>query len=226
MTTHSLSLINVYKQYTQGGTTIPVLRGVDALFEQGASYAITGISGSGKSTLLHLLAGLDKPSSGEILFDQTDIGTFSTNERSLFLNSKLGLMFQFPYLIKELTAQENVALKGLIGGRSHQECMAQALDLLAHVGLGDQKDVYPGQLSGGQQQRVALARGLMNEPDFLIADEPTGNLDEATGTAVIDLMLRIQEERGMGIIVSSHDEYVTGRMNSIYELKDGILFIK
>lgn len=224
MLTHSLTLENVYKKYFQAGVPVTVLNGVNALFEQGKSYAITGASGSGKSTLIHLLAGLDNPSSGTVYFDQTPLTSFTASQKTLFLNKMIGLVFQYPYLIKELTVLENVAIKGLIAGKPMIECTQEAQDLLGQVGLGQKIDAYPGQLSGGQQQRVSLARALMNGPSFLIADELTGNLDQTTGEAVIDLMLRLQREKGMGIIVSSHDEYVSSRMNIRYELKDGLLF--
>lgn len=224
MLTHSLTLENVYKKYFQAGVPVTVLNGVNALFEQGKSYAITGASGSGKSTLIHLLAGLDNPSSGTVYFDQTPLTSFTASQKTLFLNKMIGLVFQYPYLIKELTVVENVAIKGLIAEKSMSECTKQAQDLLAQVGLAEKIDAYPGQLSGGQQQRVSLARALMNGPSFLIADELTGNLDQTTGEAVIDLMLRLQREKGMGIIVSSHDEYVSSRMNIQYELKNGLLF--
>lgn len=226
MNIHSLVLENVYKQYFQADASVKVLQGVNALFEQGKSYAITGASGSGKSTLIHLLAGLDDPSSGTVYFDQTSLASFTASQKTYFLNKMIGLVFQYPYLIKELTVTENVAIKGLIAGKSMSECTQQAQDLLAQVGLAEKVNAYPGQLSGGQQQRVALARALMNEPAFLLADELTGNLDKATGQSVIDLMMKLQKERGMGIIVSSHDEYVSSRMDIRYELKDGLLYIE
>lgn len=224
MNIHSLALENVYKKYFQAGVPLTVLNGVNALFEQGKSYAITGASGSGKSTLIHILAGLDSPSTGIVYFDQASLTTLTASQKTIFLNKMIGLVFQYPYLIKELTVVENVALKGLIAGKSMAQCIEESRILLAQVGLSEKIDAYPGQLSGGQQQRVALARALMNEPSFLIADEPTGNLDQATGTAIVDLMLKLQQERGMGIIVSSHDDYVSSRMNVRYELKDGLLY--
>lgn len=224
MLIHSLTLENVYKNYLQAGVSVPVLKGVNTLFEQGKSYAITGASGSGKSTLIHLLAGLDDPSSGTVYFDQASLASLTASQKTFFLNKEIGLVFQYPYLIKELSVVENVAIKGLIAGISMNEAIRKAKDLLAQVGLGEKVNAYPGQLSGGQQQRVALARALMNDPAFLIADELTGNLDQVTGTAVVDLMLKLQQEKGMGIIVSSHDEYVSSRMNILYELREGLLY--
>lgn len=224
MATHTLALENTYKTYFQGGVPVPVLKGVNALFEQGKSYAITGASGSGKSTLIHILAGLDNPSSGTVYFDQTSLTDFDAAQKTIFLNQMIGLVFQYPYLIKELSVLENVTLKGLIAGNSMEKAASQAQDLLSQVGLAEKIRAYPGQLSGGQQQRVALARALMNGPSFLIADELTGNLDQATGAAIVDLMLKLQQEKGMGIIVSSHDDYVSSCMNIRYELKNGLLY--
>jgi lipoprotein-releasing system ATP-binding protein len=225
MNNESLIMRNVHKGFTQGSAYVPVLKGITATFERGNSYAITGISGSGKSTLIHILAGLDTPTSGQILYQDRDIHNFSPEQKSGFLNKSIGLVFQSPYLIKELTVQENVMLKGLIAGTNQATCAKEALFLLDQVGLSQKSSAYPGQLSGGQQQRVALARALMNQADFLIADEPTGNLDMQTGTEIIDLILAIQRETGMGIIISSHDEYVTSQMQMAYELKEGLLKI-
>lgn len=223
MNKNQLIMRNITKSYEQGTAKIAVLKGVSVTFAQGDSYAITGISGSGKSTLIHLLAGLDKPSSGSIFFNEQDINAFQEDKKSSFLNKSIGLVFQYPYLIKELSILENVMIKGLIAGIPHQECANQAALLLDQVGLSSKKDSYPGQLSGGQQQRVALARALMNRPDFLLADEPTGNLDLQTGIAIIDLIVKAQKEWGMGLIISSHDEYVAQKMATVYELKDGLL---
>jgi lipoprotein-releasing system ATP-binding protein len=216
-------LNHVHKSYIQGTTHIAVLKGVTATFTQGKSYAITGISGSGKSTLIHLLAGLDLPDSGKILFNNQDINTLSEARKSLFLNKSIGLVFQSPYLIKELTVLENVMTKGLIAGLSHRECAQEATLLLKQVELSSHIHAYPGQLSGGQQQRVALARALMNKPVFLLADEPTGNLDINTGKTIITLINNAQAAWGMGIIISSHDAYVVQEMETILELKNGQL---
>ena len=190
---------------------------------QKKSYAITGISGSGKSTFIHILAGLDTPTTGTVLFNDAILHTFSPTQREHFLNKSIGLVFQSPHLIKELSVIENIIIPGLIQGRSHNDCENKAIKLLKKIELLDKKNSKIGELSGGQQQRVAIARALFNDPAFLIADEPTGNLDLATGKNIIDLLLSCQEEWGMGIIVSSHDEYVAEKMNETYELHEGIL---
>lgn len=220
---HYLALRDVYKSYTQGLDVVPVIKGISGTFYKGNTYALTGISGSGKSTLIHLLAGLDVPTSGAVIYNDHAIQQFSEQEKSSFLNKSIGLVFQYPYLIKEMTILENVMLKGLIAGKKQSECEQEARNLLTQVGLSSKMIGYPGQLSGGQQQRVALARALMNQPEFLLADEPTGNLDMQTGNTIIDLVLQAQKDWGMGVIISSHDEYVTERMSTVYVVKDGKL---
>lgn len=221
MNTHILGARNVEKKYRQGMADIWVLKGISATFEQGKSYGLTGVSGSGKSTLLHLLAGLDEPTSGSIYYDTRELNAFHSRQKSIFLNQEVGLVFQVPYLIKELSVLENVMIKGLIAGQAESASRVQALEMLHAVGLNDKIHSQPGQLSGGQQQRVAVARALMNHPTFLLADEPTGSLDMQTGAGVIDLIVGLQREWGMGLIISSHDRYVTERMQHVYELKDG-----
>ncbi len=220
---NNLAVCDVFKNYVQGNSIVPVLKGVSATFEQGKSYAITGVSGSGKSTLIHLLAGLDVPSQGTVHYDGQDINSFAESQKSNFLNKTIGLVFQSPYLIKELSVLENVMIKGLIAGRSSAECKDGAVQLLKNVGLEEKIYGYPGQLSGGQQQRVALARALMNKPQFLLADEPTGNLDPQTAQTILDLIIAAQKEWGMGLIISSHDRFVTDRMETVLEVKDGKL---
>ncbi len=218
-----LILSDVYKSYCQGDMIVPVLKGVSATFEQGKSYAITGVSGSGKSTLIHLLAGLDAPTKGTVIYGTEDINALSEAKKSIFLNKTIGLVFQYPYLIKELTVLENVMIKGLIAGQEAKASAREGRELLRNVGLESKANAYPGQLSGGQQQRVALARALKNRPQFLLADEPTGNLDPQTAQRILDLITQAQKEWGMGLIISSHDTFVTERMETVYEMVDGSL---
>ena len=223
MTTPILSLNKVSKFYNQAGQDVVVLHDVTVRFEYGKTYAVTGVSGSGKSTLIHILAGLDVPTTGAVLFNGVDINQLSHAQKASFLNTSIGLAFQYPYLIKELSVLENVKIKGMIAGIPKDACTAQAQDLLHKVGLEDRVGYYPGQLSGGQQQRVALARALMNNPSFLITDEPTANLDQQTGQMIIDLIIAIQKEKGMGVIISSHDRYITERMEQVFVLNNGLL---
>ncbi len=222
---HAAELLvqNLTKQFIQGSTPVNVLNGISARFTQGATYAITGASGSGKSTFLHLLAGIDTPTTGSVSFDAHNLATMSAQQQSHFLTHSVGLVFQYPYLIQELSVVENVALKGLIEGSSYAGCIEHASTLLKMVGLADKMNARPATLSGGQQQRVALARALFNKPAFLIADEPTGNLDEQTSVSVIHFIKDCQQEWGMGLIISSHDPYVAQLMDHTYHLHNGQL---
>lgn len=226
MHTTTLSTQEISKKFIQGAQEIIVLNGITQIFIQGTSYAITGISGSGKSTFIHIIAGLDTPTTGKILFNNIPLQTLSSSEREQFLNKSIGLVFQSPHLLRELSVIENIMLPGLISGKSCSDCKQKAIKLLEKVELLHKKDSKIGELSGGQQQRVAIARALFNEPAFLIADEPTGNLDLATGKTIIDLLLSCAQEWGMGIIISSHDKYVTEKMNEVYELNQGLLIKK
>ncbi|HSW73886.1 MAG TPA: ATP-binding cassette domain-containing protein, partial [Candidatus Limnocylindria bacterium] len=184
---------------------------------------ITGASGAGKSTLLHLLGGMDMPDQGSVFFDGHALGTMPDKQRRHVWNTSFGLVFQNPYLINELTVLENVMLKGLAGGLNHTACVTTAQHLLKAVGLEDKMDSKPSTLSGGQQQRVALARALFGKPAFLLADELTGNLDATTGAALVDFLLKCQQEWHMGIILSTHDMGIASRMQERLCLREGRL---
>ncbi len=218
-----LSCQNIRKHFMQGGKYIEVLRDISAVFQQGGTYAITGVSGTGKSTFMHVLAGLDELSEGSIFFNEKNIASFSSVERQQFLNNHIGLVFQLPYLVRELTVLENIMLPGLIGGKKRTSCIKKANELLKKVDLADKAQSKPASLSGGQQQRVALLRAVFNEPNFLLADEPTGNLDIQTGKIIVELLLACQKEWNMGIIVSTHDEYVAHAMGKVYHISGGKL---
>ena len=221
-----LAVENLHKIYTSGNSKLEVLRGITIGFTQGQRYAVMGVSGSGKSTFVHLLAGLDLPTLGKITFNGTDLATIKASEKDRFLQNSVGLVFQLPYLIAELSVLENVMIRGLLAGQSFATCKDRALKLLEAVGLAEKAQAKPLSLSGGQQQRVALARALVPKPAFLIADEPTGSLDEHTGREIVELLVSCQKEWGMGIIVSTHDEYVAQAMDTVYQLKDGLLYVK
>lgn len=213
---------NVSKRFKQGSLFTEVLHDITMTFSSGSSYAITGASGSGKSTLLHLLAGLDLPTSGTVAYDGQSLADLKEPEINAFLARALGLMFQDPHLIKELSVLENIMIKGIIAGMSEEDARVRAHELLLLFGLDQKMYHVPSSLSGGQQQMVALARALVNKPSFILADEPTGNLDAESGRRVMDELVRCVE-LGTGLIVCSHDPYVTQRMNQVLLLKDGRL---
>lgn len=219
----SLRAIDVCKSFEQGGARLNVLSGVNVAFEPGKTYAITGVSGSGKSTLLHILGGLDTPSRGTVLLQGQDLVGCSAEEKNILLNKQLGFVFQFHYLVKELSVVENIILPGLISGESRECACQRACYLLDMMGLRSKENVHPMMLSGGEQQRVAIARALFNKPTFLLADEPTGSLDAENACAVMDLFFQAQKEWGMAIILCSHDRAMFERMEVVYTLDHGEL---
>lgn len=198
---------------------MPILDNLSLEIPDKQMVAIVGPSGSGKSTLLGLMAGLDRPTSGSILLDGQELTTMSESALARFRRAKIGYIFQSFHLIPTLTARENVAVPlDLSGERNSDE---RAADLLAAVGLADRLDHYPVQLSGGEQQRVAVARAFACRPPFLFADEPTGNLDSATGTQVIDLLLALHRDYGTTLVLVTHDRDLAGHMQRIVTLRDG-----
>jgi putative ABC transport system ATP-binding protein len=210
---------DLQKTYRSGGRPLSALQNVSFRVEPGETVAIVGPSGSGKTTLLGLLAGLDRPTSGRVLLDGTDLGALSEDGRARLRREKIGFVFQSFQLIPTLTARENVAvpldLAGDDGGA------ARADELLERVGLGGRGHHYPGQLSGGEQQRVALARAFIHRPGILFADEPTGNLDAATGARIIELMMELNREIGTTLILVTHDLDLAGRARRVIRLADG-----
>lgn len=214
---------NLFKSFLQGKKKLSVLKGVSFDFEKGKTYAITGASGSGKSTLMHILGGLDTKDKGSVIFNGQDVFKLSLKDKEKFLNNYLGFIFQFHYLIKELSVLQNIILPGLISGKSKDECELKAKRLLKNVGLENKIDSYPTQLSGGEQQRVSILRAIFNKPEFLLADEPTGDLDSDNAQKIVDLLLDCQKKWGMGIIICSHDKAVYKQMDKVLTLKDGLL---
>ena len=198
-----------------------VLDGVDVSFEQGQSYGLIGPSGSGKSTFLHMVGGLDIPDAGQIYYGDTAIDTYTIREKEHFFQTTIGFVFQFHYLLHECTVYENILIPGRIAHRPPTFCRERADELLRLVGLTDKRDAYPQALSGGQQQRVAIARALFNKPAFLLADEPTGNLDAATAMQVVDLLRDCQQAWGMGLLICSHDPHVYKAMTHLLRIHEG-----
>jgi putative ABC transport system ATP-binding protein len=204
--------------YLSGGRELRVLKDITFDVEEGAFLAIVGPSGSGKSTLLGLLAGLDRPRGGRVVLDGQDLGALNEDQRARLRADKVGFVFQSFHLIPTLTARENIQVPLELRG---EEARAPADALLERVGLGDRGHHYPAQLSGGEQQRVALARAFIHRPRILFADEPTGNLDAATGTRIIDLMSELNRERGTTLVLVTHDHELAARAGRIIRLLDG-----
>jgi putative ABC transport system ATP-binding protein len=206
------------KSYLSGGRALTVLKNITFALEPGGFLAIVGPSGSGKTTLLGLLAGLDRPTAGRVVLDGHDLAELSEDERSRLRGEKVGFVFQSFQLIPTLTARENVQVPLELRG---EDAQARAEELLDRVGLGGRGHHYPAQLSGGEQQRVALARAFCHRPKILFADEPTGNLDAATGASVIDLMVELNRELGTTLVLVTHDADLASRARRVLRLKDG-----
>ena len=199
---------NLWKVYEETGERLEILRGVDFTLEAGETVAIMGASGAGKSTLLNLLGALDRPSQGEIFFQGKDIAAFRDRERDLYRRASLGFIFQFHHLLPEFTALENVMIPGRILGRPEDECRTEAKQLLEAVGLSGRPNHLPAELSGGERQRVAVARALMNKPALVLADEPSGNLDEGNSERLHQLFLELNRTLGQTFLIVTHDRHL------------------
>lgn len=210
------------KIYRTGKVDLPVLRGVSLRIAHGAFVAITGPSGAGKSTLLHVLAGLDTPTSGEILWERQPLSRMNDMQRAKFRNQTVGIVFQFYHLLPELTALENVMLPGFVRGASGRKTLRErALRCLDQVGLSARVHHKPNELSGGELQRAAIARALVNEPQLVFCDEPTGNLDSKTGAAVADLLIGLHQARRMSLVLVTHEAALAERADTTIVLRDG-----
>jgi putative ABC transport system ATP-binding protein len=214
-----IELRRVSKTVQSGGRPLTILHALDLTIPSGRFLAVVGPSGSGKSTLLGLVAGLDAPSSGQILIDGTDITTMSEDALAKLRGEKIGFVFQFFHLVPSLTAFENILVPMEIAGR--REAVARARELLDEVGLSDRGHHYPSQLSGGEQQRVALARALANDPSIVLADEPTGNLDSTTGRHIMQLLLHVHRTRQSTLVLVTHDAELASLADFQLSLRDG-----
>jgi len=218
-----LRVEGVSKSFRTGEGTIEVLRGAELCVREGERVAIVGQSGVGKSTLLHILGAIDHPSSGSVRFRGEDVFAKPSDELARFRNTSLGFVFQFHHLLPEFSALENVMMPGLLRGAEPARMRERAAAMLDEVGLAERLHHPIGKLSGGERQRVAVARALVLDPPLVLADEPTGNLDPATGDRVSDLLLRMNETRGTALVVVTHNESLARRLGRIATLVDGRL---
>jgi len=208
---------NLFKKYSN----LEVVKGVSLEVKKGEIVSVTGPSGAGKSTLLHLLGALDKPDSGSVRIEGTDIFGLGGKKQARFRNKHLGFVFQFHHLLPEFSAVENTAVPLWIGGAGRKEALERAAAMLQRVGLGHRLDNKPAELSGGEQQRVAIARALINKPSVIMADEPTGNLDSANALAIHQLFLQLREELGQTFIMITHNDELAAMTDRTLVMRDG-----
>jgi ABC-type lipoprotein export system ATPase subunit len=216
-----LSAKGLHKTYLLGQRSLEVLRGVDVELQRGEFLALRGASGAGKSTLLHLLGGLDAPNQGEILLAGRNLAKLGRGELARLRSKEVGFIFQAYYLLPELDALENVCLPARMARTPASVAEARGRELLARVGLGERLEHKPYELSGGEQQRVAIARAMINQPDLILADEPTGNLDSHTGEEIIELLCALRDEKQTTLIMATHDARLAARAPKVVELVDG-----
>lgn len=216
-----IKVVNLQKSFQMNGYTLNVLKGITLDIARGEMIAIVGASGAGKSTLLHMLGTLDRPTTGSVLFDGQDVFALPEDAQAEFRNKRIGFVFQFHHLLPEFTALENTFLPALIQNRPADDAQAEAMQLLTDVGLGERLHHKPGELSGGEQQRVAVARALMQRPDLVLADEPTGNLDTHTGEALFGLLRKLNKTRGTTFVIVTHNDKLSAQADRIIRMEDG-----
>jgi lipoprotein-releasing system ATP-binding protein len=221
--TAALHLIDIQRTYHQAGEPLPVLRGASLTLEPGELVALVGPSGAGKSTLLHVAGLLERPDGGQVWLEGRDCGRMGDGERTAMRRTAIGFVYQFHHLLPEFSAVENVMLPQMIAGLSRSVARARAMELLAMVGLAKRASHRPAQLSGGEQQRVAIVRALANAPRVLIGDEPTGNLDHHTADDVMNALVAIVRNVGLGALIATHNLELARRMDRIVTLEDGVL---
>jgi putative ABC transport system ATP-binding protein len=219
----TLDAVDVTRTYQMEGVRVPALRGVSVRIDAGEYVAIVGPSGSGKSTLMHLLGCLDRPSAGTMSIGGRDVAKLSDGELAELRNNTIGFVFQGFHLLGRTSARDNVALPLLYRGVGRAERRRRAVAALETVGLGHRLDHRPGQLSGGEQQRVAIARALVGDPQVVLADEPTGNLDTRTGREVMDLLERLNAERNVAVVLVTHEAEIAGRARRQIRIRDGVI---
>ena len=216
-----ITVVDLHKSFPMGDQTLPVLKGIDLTISRGELIAVVGASGAGKSTLLHILGLLDRPTSGTVSFEGQDLFQMSEPSQAEFRNKRIGFVFQFHHLLPEFTALENACMPALIQRRHPDDVRAEAVAILNEVGLGARLHHKPGELSGGEQQRVAVARALLQKPDLVLADEPTGNLDTHTGEALFSLMRDLNKGRGTTFVIVTHNDKLSSQADRIVHMQDG-----
>ena len=216
-----LEVSDVYKSFQLGSQTVNVLNGINLTLQRGEILAMIGASGAGKSTFLHILGTLNQPTRGTVLYEGQDVFLLSENDLANFRNRRIGFIFQFHHLLPEFTALENTYLPALIQNRPKREMMEEAASLLDEVGLGHRLHHKPGELSGGEQQRVAVARALIQNPDLVLAGEPTGNLDARTGETIFELLHTLNQKRGTAFIIVTHNERLYEKTDRLVHMVDG-----
>jgi lipoprotein-releasing system ATP-binding protein len=218
-----LQLKNIKRNFVQGGETLHVLRGVNMSIKRGEVVALLGPSGSGKTTLLQIAGLLENPTSGDIIIGGETVASHADDYRTELRRTKIGFVYQFHHLLPDFTALENLMLPQFVAGASRAKAQARAEELLKSVGLSKRMTHYPSQLSGGEQQRVAIARGLVNRPAILLADEPTGNLDPHTAEDVFKLLMDTIDQENIGALMVTHNHELASRMDRVLELKEGLV---
>lgn len=218
-----LSATDLHREFQTAEGTLPVLRGVTLEVQKGQMAVVTGASGVGKSTLLHLLGGLDRPNAGDISIGDQSLASMSETDLARFRNQRVGFVFQFHYLLADFTALENVMIPMLLAGKPQRDALGRGELLLDSVGLIDRKTHRPHELSGGEQQRVAVARALANDPDIVLADEPSGNLDTGTGRKLHDLLFRLNSENSTSFLIATHNRELAARCHREFRMADGRL---
>lgn len=218
-----IRITNLHKSFTMGSQELTVLKGIDLDIPRGQMVAIVGASGAGKSTMLHIMGMLDRPTKGTVYFDNQDLFQMSEAQQAEFRNRRIGFVFQFHHLLPEFTALENACMPALIQRRPLEEIEQEATVLLQEVGLGRRLHHKPGELSGGEQQRVAVARALLQKPDLVLADEPTGNLDTQTGESLFGLLRDLNRTRKTTFIIVTHNDKLSSQSDRIIHMQDGMI---
>lgn len=214
-----LEVQNISKIFHANDSSLTVLDNFSLSLDKGESLGLIGASGSGKSTLLHIICGLEQPNSGKVIVKGESITELNSDERSVFRNKEIGFVYQFHHLLSELSTLENIALPAMLSGKSKDEALSKAQTLLSQVNLTGKEKNNPNQLSGGERQRVAIARSMSNDPSFLVMDEPTGNLDSQNVQSFMDLLMNMISEKDITLIIATHDQNVSSRLNKLLSLE-------